>query len=256
MSAKYTITPIKVGSILYYRGAFTSNQEQYKEKEWFPVLIFLIEGDGRKILVDTGCGNPEMESMKKCFHGPSEQLPDQVPDQALRNLGINPEEIDTVIITHLHWDHSYNNQMFPNARFYVQKKELQYAIAPIPKFTITYEAPENGVIPHWLKDGVHWNLIDGDYDLCDGIQLITLPGHSPGLQGVLVDTEDGRYLIPSDAIPLYDNFETGTFKVSGLCANIDDFYASWEKMKATGAQIIPSHDARVAEVKRFPVSGS
>ena len=44
--AHYTIRPIKVGSISYYRGAFTSNQEQYKEREEFPVLIFLIEGNG------------------------------------------------------------------------------------------------------------------------------------------------------------------------------------------------------------------
>ena len=52
--ARYTIRPIKVGSISYYRGAFNSNQEQYKEREEFPVLIFLLEGEGRKILVDTG----------------------------------------------------------------------------------------------------------------------------------------------------------------------------------------------------------
>ena len=104
MSATYTIKPIKVGSILYYRGAFNSNQDQYKEKEWFPVLTFLIEGNGHKIMVDTGCGNPAMGSMKRCFHGPSEQLPDQVPDAALRKLGVDPSEIDTVILTHLHWD--------------------------------------------------------------------------------------------------------------------------------------------------------
>ena len=45
--ARYTIRPIKVGSISYYRGAFNSNQEQYKEREEFPVLIFLLEGEGR-----------------------------------------------------------------------------------------------------------------------------------------------------------------------------------------------------------------
>ena len=43
--ANYTIRPIKVGSISYYRGAFTSNQEKYHEREEFPVLIFLIEGN-------------------------------------------------------------------------------------------------------------------------------------------------------------------------------------------------------------------
>jgi hypothetical protein len=54
----YTIRPLKVGSILYYRGAFSSNQDHYKEREEFPVLIFLIVRRSRKILVDTGCGDP------------------------------------------------------------------------------------------------------------------------------------------------------------------------------------------------------
>lgn len=67
----YTIRPLKVGSILYYRGVFSSNQEACKEREEFPVIMFLIEGNGEKILVDTGCGDPETESMKVSFHGPS-----------------------------------------------------------------------------------------------------------------------------------------------------------------------------------------
>ena len=252
MAATYTIKPIEVGRILYYRGAFTSNQDQYKERDWFPVLVFLIEGNGRKILVDTGCGDPEMESMKRCYHGPVERLPDEVPDAALRKIGVDPDEIDTVILTHLHHDHSYNNQLFPKADFYLQRKELLFASAPYPKFSITYEAPENGVIPQWLRDGIKWKIIDGDLQLAEGLRIVTLPGHSPGLQGVLVDTTDGPYLLPSDALPLYENFEDGVFRLSGLCASMEDFYATFDKIKSFNATIIPSHDPRVSAVRQFP----
>ena len=65
---EYKIMPIKVGSLFYYRGGFTSNPEEYKTKEEFPILIFLIESGSRKILVDTGGGEPE--EMEQCGHAP------------------------------------------------------------------------------------------------------------------------------------------------------------------------------------------
>ena len=55
------------------------------------------------------------------------------PDEALRLLGICPKEIDTVIMSHLHWDHCYNNHLFPQADFYIQKKEMMSAVCPLPK---------------------------------------------------------------------------------------------------------------------------
>lgn len=252
--ATYTIKPIKVGSILYYRGAFTSNQDEYKEREWFPCIIFLIEGNGHKILMDTGCGDPKLESMKRCYHGPSEQLPDERPDRALLKLGIDPSEIDTVVISHLHWDHSYNNQYFPQADFYIQKSELMYAICPAKKFKTTYESFDNGVVPHWARQDTKWKIIDGDYELLEGLKIVSLPGHSPGLQGLLVNTTDGYYLLASDVFPLYENFETGEYLLSGLCANLDDFYKTYERVDSFGAKIIPSHDSRVVEIQCFPVT--
>lgn len=65
---KYKVRALKVGSLFYYRGGFTSDQEQYKVKEEFPILIYLIQGNGRNILVDTGGGDPENEDMKRGKH--------------------------------------------------------------------------------------------------------------------------------------------------------------------------------------------
>ena len=248
--ANYTIRPIKVGSISYYRGAFTSNQEKYKEREEFPVLIFLIEGNGRKILVDTGSGDPALESMKVSYHGPGiTRKPEEAPDEALRLLGIQPEEIDTVIMTHLHWDHCYNNHLFPQADFYVQKKELFDAVCPLPKFKTTYETFYTGVVPPWARQATKWKVIDGDYDLCEGIKLLLIPGHSLGLQGVLVDTEKGQYFLPSDAVPLYDciaRLAEGEYAMSGLCADIVGFYNTFDQMRDMqvnhGVKILASPD--------------
>ena len=254
--ANYTIRPIKVGSISYYRGAFTSNQEKYKEREEFPVLIFLIEGNGRKILVDTGSGDPALESMKVSYHGPGiTRKPEEAPDEALRLLGIQPEEIDTVIMTHLHWDHCYNNHLFPQADFYVQKKELFDAVCPLPKFKTTYETFYTGVVPPWARQATKWKVIDGDYDL----KLLLIPGHSLGLQGVLVDTEKGQYFLPSDAVPLYDciaRLAEGEYAMSGLCADIVGFYNTFDRMRDMqvnhGVKILASHDFITLEHSIYP----
>lgn len=258
--AYYTIRPIKAGSISYYRGAFTSNQEQYKEREEFPVLIFLLEGNNKKILVDTGGGDPSEESMKQSFHGPGiTRKKEEAPDEALRLLGIAPEEIDMVVVTHLHWDHCYNNHMFPQAEFYVQKREMMEAACPLPKFKTTYETFYTGVVPPWARQNTKWRVIDGDYELCEGIKLLLMPGHSGGLQGVLVDTEQGQYLLASDAVPLYDciaGLERREYAMSGLCADMEAFYRTFELMRHLqadcGVRILASHDFLTLEHEMYP----
>lgn len=255
----YTIKPLKVGKISYYRGAFTSDQEKYKELEDFPVMIFLIEGNGRKILVDTGSGDPALESMRVTYHGPGiTRAPEEAPDAALRAIGVLPEEIDTVVMTHLHWDHCYNNHLFPQAKFYVQKKEMINAVCPLPKFKATYETFYTGVVPPWARQATKWKLIDGDYQLCEGIRLLLMPGHSLGLQGVLVDTGRGRYLLPSDAVPLYDciaQLDEEVYGMSGLCADIEAFYHTFERMRELhlqGVEILASHDFLTLEHPVYP----
>ena len=256
---KYTIKPLRVGKISYYRGAFTSNPECYKEKEDFPILVFLIEGNGRKILVDTGGGDPSAESMNISNHGPGiERKPNESPDEALRAIGIQPDEIDTVIMSHLHWDHCYNNHLFPQANFYIQKDELLNAVCPLPKFKVTYETFYTGVVPPWARQGTKWKIVEGDYQLCEGIQLLHMPGHSLGLQAVLVDTEKGHYLLPSDAVPLYDcikDLSKGVYGISSLCADINAFYATFERMQALeekGVTILASHDFITLEHSCYP----
>lgn len=258
--AAYTIRPVKVGSISYYRGAFTSNQELYKEREEFPILIFLIEGNNRKILVDTGGGDPSEESMKISFHGSGiTRKAEEEPTQALKCLGVHPEEIDTVIMTHLHWDHCYNNHLFPQAEFYVQKREMMNAVCPLPKFKTTYETFCTGVIPPWARQNTMWKIIDGDYVLCEGIKLLFMPGHSLGLQGVLVDTEKGQYLLPSDAVPLFEciaGLKQREYAMSGLCADIEAFYRTFDLMRYLqidcGVKILASHDFLTLEHKVYP----
>lgn len=252
---KYTITPLKAGSLFYYRGGFTSNQEEYKSQEEFPVIVFLISGNGEHILVDTGGGDPASEDMIRARHVKSIRAPDERPDRALAKLGVRPEDIGTVILSHLHWDHCYNNDLFPAAEFIVQKREMIAAVSPLPKFALSYETFSAGLVPPWARQRTKWRVVDGDVKLRDGIELLLLPGHTPGLQGVLVETVSGPALLASDAVPLYEcieDIDSGDYHLSSLCENLADFYKTFDKLrelKASGVKIIASHDAETLSLR-------
>lgn len=246
--AEYVVTPLHVGDLHFYRGSFTSKQEQFKERELFPILSFLIEGNGRRILVDTGGGDPTVEPMLSAGHAPSLRPEEQRVDNVLRAKGIDPASIDMVVLSHLHWDHCYNNEFFPEATFHVQKSEMLEAVAPLPKFQGVYESFSGSQVPPWARQVTRWKLVEGEYELCDGVTLVPLPGHSAGLQGVLVDTADGKLLLASDAVPTYENIEglaDGVYHISTLCSDLAAFYRTFDLMRelqAEGVDIVASHD--------------
>ena len=132
-------------------------------------------------------------------------------------------------------------------------------MCPLPKFKTTYETFYTGVVPPWARQATKWKVIDGDYDLCEGIKLLLIPGHSLGLQGVLVDTEKGQYFLPSDAVPLYDciaKLEEGEYAMSALCADTVGFYNTFDRMRDMqvnhGVKILASHDFITLEHSIYP----
>ena len=246
------IIPIKVGTIFHYRGEL-SGEVRRVEKEAIPLLMFYIDGVDKKILVDTGGGVPGSPSQTK-FHGSYERLPEEEPGVALKTAtGVNPKDIDIVILTHLHWDHCCNNHLFPQADFYVQRSELYASIDPIPRFKNTYESFSSGTVPPWAQQATKWKIVNGDADVIEGIRLIHIPGHSKGMQGVLVETDKGPYFLGSDAVPMYDNFKDGNWIPNPISLDLESYYDSFGKIEKLGATIIPGHDSEVLKHKAYPI---
>jgi len=163
MSARYTITPVSVGTSVVDRSQMVWGQG-YGTKMQVPVMMFYVEGNGRRVLFDTGCPNPESAAK---YHYPCVRKPGEEPAQALEAIGVHPSEIDTVVASHLHWDHCYNHELFTNARFLVQRTELQFAATPFPIFANAYEAPTTGITPPYSR--TVFEVRDGDVDLDDGL---------------------------------------------------------------------------------------
>jgi N-acyl homoserine lactone hydrolase len=115
--------------------------------------------------------------------------------KALKGRGLEPDDIKTVFLSHLHFDHAHNVDLFPKARFLVSRREWDYAYAP----------HADDLLMPW---GIHEQLskstvefIDGEAMLDHGVHCFPAPGHTPGCCGIELDTADsGRVIIAGDAI--------------------------------------------------------
>jgi glyoxylase-like metal-dependent hydrolase (beta-lactamase superfamily II) len=252
---KYEIIPIKVGEFLTMEKSSLTYLIDPGKKLVEPIIMYLVKGKDKLILVDTGAAD---EEWSKKYHHPIRQTEDQKPINALKNLGIAPEDIEIVVNTHLHWDHCFNNALFPKARIYVQKKELEYAINPLPPHYVYYESFHIGMYPQWLKSLNKFNVVDGDTNILPGIDLIFIPGHTPGMQGVLVNTEDGKYLIASDCLGLFENWEGNEMYrhiPSGIHYSLPEYFDTFKKIEKLCDHILPGHDEKVFSQRIYPGKG-
>lgn len=157
----------------------------------------LIEGNGHKILVDCGVNYDEPASKGICEAYAFQNT--KMPKEVLARVGLTPEDIDTVIVTHCHFDHMGGLRLFPNAHFYIQKDELLNSLAALslPK---KFNRAKNAFLPCDIKTACEYvcdgrmTLLDGDQQIFDGIRVVALPmGHSYCGQIILVEVEeDGR----------------------------------------------------------------
>lgn len=250
--ATYKIYPLKLAefqkheksTLLYLRGA--------GEKLITPIIAYLIQGNGLNILVDTGCGGPEWSAK---YHHPIVQTEDMLLVNALKAHGVTPEDITCVVNTHLHWDHCWNNDLFSGKKIYVQKSEMEFAMKPMPTQWAYYESEEIGLNPPFKKTMDQYILVEGDVSLYEDIDLIYIPSHTPGFQGVLVNTEGGKYLIASDCLGRFENWEgDGILKhiPSAIHVDLTQCYETYDKIEKICDHILPGHDARVFDEKVYP----
>lgn len=202
-------------------------------------LMFLLRGEAT-VLVDTSVRDQaDAEALGENLLRTSRQE----PSAALRAAGVAPEDVNLVILSHLHWDHTGNNHLFPNARFLVQRSELAYAYVPGPMFERFFMAPQAGMQPRFSK--THFDLLEGDASPLPGLEVLHVPGHTPGSQAVLVHTREGRIAIAGDAIYTYENLDRQI--APGVHCDVDESLRAMRRIKRCSDLILPSHDVAVLE---------
>jgi glyoxylase-like metal-dependent hydrolase (beta-lactamase superfamily II) len=221
------------------------------EKIDVQVLIWLIRGGAQTIIVDAGSGTTDLVAER--FGREFAQSHDQRPEVALAAAGVRPEDVDIVILTHLHWDHclSLDKDLYPNATFYLQHSELRYAAAPYPVHAGLYDRQiVQKFIPSYGRAQRGVKLLLGDGPIAPNVSVMATPGHSPGLQAVIVKTGDTRYGLASDNVPLFSSYNGPTMEdwiPPGFHVNLDDYYASTARLTAAVDVVLPSHDMAILE---------
>jgi glyoxylase-like metal-dependent hydrolase (beta-lactamase superfamily II) len=166
--------------------------------------VLLIEGGGRKILVDTGVGHKEKDSFLEIY---AVDLSRHSLEGSLAARGIRPQDITDVILTHLHFDHCGGSTvlengravpLFPNARHYVQKRHLEHALNPTERDRASFFL--HNYVP--LREAGLLDLVDGDTELFPGIHLKVADGHTPAMQTVKIQSGDQTIWFAADVIPM------------------------------------------------------
>lgn len=222
-----------------------------------PVMAVLIQTDEGYILFDTGSN---MHSMEKGYWDENIQELYQLNQSIEQNIeiqlatcGVRKEEIKTIVLSHMHFDHTGNLKLFKNAKVYAPKADVEFAKAAFKKGDATAAFGYHKVD---LDLPIRYELVEKDFELAKGVEVICLPGHSPGVLGLVVHLAGGTMIFPMDAVYTKEIYGPPA-KASGLVFNRVEYFASIEKVRSLAqkyrAKVIPAHDSEVFKnLKKAP----
>jgi len=211
-----------------------------------PFTYTLIRGGGRNILFDCGYANQKWNAI----FGISDY---EDPRTVLGKVGLTPEQIDSVIIGHMHFDHAGNTEAFPNAKIYVQKSELSgwvWALGLSPDFKWITGAVDPDDVIDIMKAAAEGRLVlvDGDQEIAPGIKLINANDtHTFGTQMAAVNTRKGTYCLTGDACYWYENAEKMLPIGYAQGNQVTQLFAIKKAKDIAGGvdRLVPGHDMQV-----------
>ncbi len=208
------------------------------------------------ILFDTGADRNAMKGAWPTLK--MEQFPyyyteKQLIENQLALIGLKPSDIKTLVISHGHFDHAGNIGLFSKADIYWSKADYDAATAGLNTSTGLasggYMRADIAAAP---AESLH--LVTTDFVLAPGIEVINLPGHTPGVLGLVVHLDSGTYILPSDAVYTPANYGLPVILPGSFYDNIS-FTKSVEKVhelqKIYNAKVMFSHDMDVYQTFKF-----
>jgi glyoxylase-like metal-dependent hydrolase (beta-lactamase superfamily II) len=208
-------------------------------------FVWAIRGEGRTIVLDTGFDAASGKRRGRKWI--------RSPIDALRTIGVDADEVEDVVLSHMHWDHAGHWAEFPKARFHLQDAEIAYCTGrcmchqPMRR---TFDVEHvTSAIHHVFAERVQFH--DGEDEIAPGITLHLVGGHTGGMQIMRVPTARGWLVLASDATHFWHNIRRRSPFV--IVHNLEKMIEGWvlcEKLADGPDHIIPGHDPEV--LRRFP----
>lgn len=231
-STNWHIEPLELGRRTAHRAWFFYLSEDSGPQE-ISYRAWLLRRDDDCILVDTG---PPLDEAERRGVRDTVRV-----DVALRNAGVELEQVHDVVLSHLHWDHAASADLFGHARFHVQRSEIDFFRGRAHDHPATSRFFSHHAMLRALLDSGRVDPVEGRRDLRDGVRLLHVGGHTPGSQIVTVQRDDGLAVIAADAIPLNRNFTD--FVPNGILVDVVDAIAALKAVRELlPVEIYTGHD--------------
>jgi N-acyl homoserine lactone hydrolase len=164
--------------------------------ERWPGFLHVVEHPQGRVLVDTGLidSTPELD----------EEWSPRFDSDAI------PRDVVCVINTHLHFDHCGGNRLFAGTPIYVQRREREAA------------RTEDYTIPEWVEfEGATYVQLEGEHEVLPGVRVVPTPGHSPGHQSVLIETDEGLAVVAGDVAYTWSEFDDPANEAAAMLSGLD-----------------------------------
>jgi len=242
---EYEIFAVKYAERTGTRGTIFVHGDPHDAPLGMDYFVWVIRSAERTVVLDVGFGKAEGERRGRTFL--------RCPTEGLAMLGVDPGAIEDVIISHMHYDHAGNLDLFANARFHIQDDEMAYVTGR----AMTHKALRGSFVLADVQQmvaalyGDRVVFHDGDEDLFPGISLHHIPGHTRGMQSVRVHTARGWVVLASDAAHYYECLTDGRpFQTHENMYLMLEGYRRLRQLASDDAHIVPGHDPEV--LARYP----
>jgi glyoxylase-like metal-dependent hydrolase (beta-lactamase superfamily II) len=203
--------------------------------------FWVIRNSDRTVVVDTGF---DADTARRLGRKPF----DDDPATMLKQFGIDPAGVETLVVTHMHFDHVGALPAFAKTKFHLQQADLAYATGPQMNYAYL-RYPYERMHVSQMTDYVHAGRVifhDGDGIIAPGITVHRIDGHARGLQVVRVNTKRGHVVLASDAAAYAEHFLD--YRISPIVVDAEAMLRGYDRLRDLADSedhIITGHDPLV-----------
>ena len=244
---EYEVFAIKYGERMGKRGLIFAHGDPHDAPLAMDYFVWVMRCPERTVVLDIGFSEAEGKRRgRTCLRCPAESL---------KLVGVDPAEVEDVIISHMHYDHVGTLEKFPKARFHIQDEEMAFVTGR----AMTHPALRHSFVLSEVLEmvtAIYGDRVvfhNGDEEVFPGISVHHIPGHTRGLQSVKVHTKRGWVVLASDAAHYYESIFDGTpFLTHENLFQMLEGFRRLRQLAPSDANVVPGHDPLVMKRYRPP----